>query len=287
MSDGHTQPTFATEHSHTTDGLLRETLTRIAANLSGLALRLDEVAESVLLDYLPESKAALSTDRQTVTTVRDLLASESLNCKLPDYDLDCWHVGLIITGLQKEQTASLTATKCSLLCVPSANGALWAWLGGEQGRVVSAASGLDRVQWPPNVSLSVGRVQQGARGWRITHNEAKAAAPIATRSKRTVTHCAECIIETAILQNTLLANALLETYLGPLDELRIGQTTARETLQAYFDAGQNMQATAHKLGVDRRTVWHRLDKISQRFNQPLDCRRAELQIALRVAALLD
>ena len=58
--------------------------------------------------------------------------------------------------------------------------------------------------------------------------------------------------------------------LGPLlaDE-RFGEELI-ETLQAYFDAGENVTAAARRLHLATRTVAYRLEKIESLLGHPLD-----------------
>ncbi len=58
--------------------------------------------------------------------------------------------------------------------------------------------------------------------------------------------------------------------LGPLlaDERFGGELI--ETLQAYFDAGENVTATARRLNLATRTVAYRLEKIESIRGQGLD-----------------
>ena len=73
---------------------------------------------------------------------------------------------------------------------------------------------------------------------------------------------------------------------GPLlaDE-RLG-TELVETLQVYFDAGENMRETARRLHLANRTVAYRLEKIEALLGGPLDDeRRRRVAVALMVARL--
>ena len=67
-----------------------------------------------------------------------------------------------------------------------------------------------------------------------------------------------------------LADATVRRELGPLlaDE-RFGDELI-ETLQAYFDAGENVTAAARRLHLATRTVAYRLEKIESLLGHPLD-----------------
>jgi DNA-binding PucR family transcriptional regulator len=64
-----------------------------------------------------------------------------------------------------------------------------------------------------------------------------------------------------LLADKPLADAAVRRELGKvLADERFG-TELLETLQAYFDAGENLAATARNLHLATRTVAYRLDKI--------------------------
>ena len=71
-----------------------------------------------------------------------------------------------------------------------------------------------------------------------------------------------------------LADAIVRRELGPLlaDE-RFGEELI-ETLQAYFDAGENVTATARRLNLATRTVAYRLEKIESLRGHPASTARA-------------
>ena len=76
-------------------------------------------------------------------------------------------------------------------------------------------------------------------------------------------------LERLLLANRDLADATVRRELGPLlaDE-RFGDELV-ETLQAYFDAGENVTAAARRLHLATRTVGYRLEKIESLLGHPL------------------
>lgn len=56
----------------------------------------------------------------------------------------------------------------------------------------------------------------------------------------------------------------------------------RETLRAYFSAGQNAALTAKRLGIHEQTVAQRLGAVEERTGRAVASRRAELETALRI-----
>ena len=76
-------------------------------------------------------------------------------------------------------------------------------------------------------------------------------------------------LERLLLANRDLADATVRRELGPLlaDE-RFGDELI-ETLQAYFDASENVTAAARRLHLATRTVGYRLEKIELLLGHPL------------------
>ena len=96
----------------------------------------------------------------------------------------------------------------------------------------------------------------------------------------------ELALERLLLADGHLADATVRRELGPLlaDE-RLGDELI-ETLEAYFDAGENVTAAARHLRLATRTVAYRLEKIESLLGHPVngeDGRR--LSIALTVHRL--
>ncbi len=93
-------------------------------------------------------------------------------------------------------------------------------------------------------------------------------------------------VERLLLASRELGDAVVARELGPLlaDE-RLG-TELVETLQVYFDSGENMRETARRLHLANRTVAYRLEKIEALLGGPLDDdRRRRLSVALMVTKL--
>jgi DNA-binding PucR family transcriptional regulator len=97
---------------------------------------------------------------------------------------------------------------------------------------------------------------------------------------------AHLAVERLLLAQRDLAQAAVDHELGPLlrDE-RLGPELV-ETLQVYFDAGENMRETARRLHLANRTVAYRLARIEGLLGGPLDdAARRRLAVALLVRRL--
>jgi hypothetical protein len=77
-------------------------------------------------------------------------------------------------------------------------------------------------------------------------------------------------LERLLLADRHLADATVRRELGPvLADERFGEELI-ETLQAYFDAGENVTEAARRLHLATRTVAYRLEKIESHLGHPLD-----------------
>jgi hypothetical protein len=93
-------------------------------------------------------------------------------------------------------------------------------------------------------------------------------------------------VERLLLAQRDLGEAAVVHELGPLlaDE-RLGPELV-ETLQVYFDSGENMREAARRLHLANRTVAYRLEKIEGLLGGPLDdASRRRLVVALQVRRL--
>ena len=93
-------------------------------------------------------------------------------------------------------------------------------------------------------------------------------------------------VERLLLAQRDLGEAAVAHELGPLlADDRLGAELI-ETLQVYFDAGENMREAARRLHLANRTVAYRLEKIEGLLGGPLDdASRRRLAVALLVRRL--
>ena len=92
-------------------------------------------------------------------------------------------------------------------------------------------------------------------------------------------------LEAFALDDERLARAFVERELGPLAEDDARAATLRETLSAYFAAGNSASAAAVALDLHERTVSYRVRAAEQRLGRYiLDCQDS-LALALRLREL--
>ena len=267
-------------------GLLHdEALQRV---LRAQAALFDHLIAAVTEEYGREAKGRVdSVEGRRTERVRRLLAGELLDTSELRYDFEACHLGLIAAGRGAREAIRALATTldCRLLLIRRDEGTLWAWLGGR--RQVDPED-LERIvseTWPAHLPLALGEPAESLPGWRLTHQQARAALPIALRSPEAFTRYAEVALLASMLQDNLLATSLRELYLVPLSKERDGGETLRETLRAYFAAERNVSSAAAALGVSRQTVVNRLRSIEERLGCPLGGCAAEMEAALRLEGL--
>jgi DNA-binding PucR family transcriptional regulator len=88
------------------------------------------------------------------------------------------------------------------------------------------------------------------------------------------------------VEDPVRGRALVDLYLSPLEGQKDGGVALRQALRVYFEAERNASSAARKLGIDRRTLAHRLATIEMCVGYQLDSRMADLEIALRLHDVL-
>jgi len=203
------------------------------------------------------------------------------------YRFDAWHVGVIATGANaRAAVETLKTDDRQLLRVSSSEETVWVWLGGKRRPLHADMERLRLDSEPTGVSLAVGEPAKGLQGWRETHDQAKEALQLALFGRQRRARFADIAVLTPFVRNPDRARSFVELYLSPLNSQKDGGATLRHTLRAYLEADRNASSAARRLGIDRRTLAHRLDTIEERLSYTPDARKPELEVALRLHDLL-
>lgn len=247
----------------------------------------DRLLSAVTEEYTRESKDRPdSADARNARRLRRLLAGELLDTSEIAYEFDALHLGVLGAGLGAlEAIRDLAKTlDRRLLFMPGGEDVVCAWLGGR--RRLSAADALAAVEdLPAEMVLAFGEPAEGLAGWRLTHQQARAALLVARRGPRRAVRYADVALVASMLQDDLLTASLRELYLAPLAGERDGGATLRHTLCAYFSAARNVSSAAAILGVSRRTVANRLRAVEERIGRPIEGALLELEAALRLGEM--
>jgi hypothetical protein len=205
------------------------------------------------------------------------------------YELDAWHLGVIATGAEAAKVVRRLAAGlvCELLPVACGGQTMWAWLGGQRRLALADVERVLLAEEHADVSLAVGEPARGLDGWRQTHREAGCALLVAGHRPRKLTRYLDVAPEATALQDDALADSLIETYLSPLDDMRIGDQSGRNMLRALFDTEHNVSAAAYALKVHRSTVHRKRNEIEKRLRCRLHERQVDIEIALRIEKLRE
>jgi hypothetical protein len=256
--------------------------------LRSQAALLERIVGAVSEEHARESATRLSTtEERRAERVERLLAGELIDVTELPYDFEGCHVGTIVSGPEAVGTLRGLAGSMGrrLLAVRREEGAVWAWLGGRRPIDPVELQRLASVAIRPPLSMTIGEPASGLAGWRLTHQQARAAVPIALRGPEPVVRYADVALLAAVLQDRLLATSLRELYLVPLEGERDGGEMLRETMRAYFATSGNISSAATALGVRRQTVTNRLRMIEERLGRDLNTCAAEMEAALRLEDL--
>jgi PucR C-terminal helix-turn-helix domain/GGDEF-like domain len=249
------------------------------------AASFDRLLGAVTAEYARESEDRLgSAEERRVERVRRLLAGHLLDTSQLGYELDAWHLGVLVSGPGAAEAIRDFATALDryLLLIRGGEGKTWAWLGGRHRVDPTEIERLISSNWPTPTALAVGEPAHGLAGWRLTHRQAQAAMPIALRSPRKLVRYVDVALPASMLQDDLLATSLRQLYLAPLSAERDGGKTLRKTLRAYISAERNLTSAASALGVSRRTIANRLRSIETKLERPLNVAMGDVEAALRL-----
>jgi PucR C-terminal helix-turn-helix domain/GGDEF-like domain len=248
----------------------------------------DRLIAAVTEEYSRESEGGVvGSEQQRVERVLRLLRGELIDTSELDYPLDAHHIGLVAVGPDvAEVLRDLTiALDRRLLLVQPDDRTIWAWLGSRRKPGSEDIENIVAASLSPELVLAVGQPAEGLVGWRLTHQQAVAALPVALRGSEKLVRYADVALLASILQDDLLAASLRQLYLAPLECERDGGKVSRETLAAYFRAGRSVSSAAAILGVSRQAVSKRLRAVEGRLGRSLDLCAMELEATLRLNAM--
>lgn len=240
--------------------------------------------------YMSERDEAMrSGEQRRVGLVTQLLEGAEIGTADLGYPLERIHLGISAEGAGAgDLLRSATSGTGRVALILNVDKDLWwAWVAGE---------GADRELTPAltagdggGIAIGFGNPAAGLEGFRTTHEQAGRARALAAASEtgeRVVTRYADIALEDVAGRDEAVARAFVAAELAGIDGAGGRQQKLRETLLAYFRAGQNAKGAAAALGVHQQTVAQRLRSIEEQIGRPVDTRRAELETALRLRAIL-
>jgi PucR C-terminal helix-turn-helix domain len=247
---------------------------------------LDQITSAFTATYSDErERLDQSPARERREQVRALVEGGPTDISAFEYRLDHCHIGLVATGEKFDLVSRQLAETmgCDLLIVPEAESTFWVWLGAPRSL---AFPDLERAlaNLGASAAISAGEPRTGVAGWRLSHLEAEAAAPVAAlEGPGLVRHSKVALLASALCHEEI-GSSLLDRYLEPLDRHRDAEDL-KNTLRTYFELSCNAASTASALGVNRHTVQRRLRRVEEAIGEPPSSRHAEFGVALRLERL--
>lgn len=275
---------FVDEADATLDGAVLKRLLR------NHAMTFERLLAAVSEEYGREApRQPLTLAKRRAEQVRRLLDGEIVEGSMFDYEFEVHHLGIFLFGSESPQALKDLArsTDSRLLWVEADSGSTWAWLGSRNPLDVSEVQGHVREEWRGRFPLGLGEVAEGLAGWRLTHQQAKAAFKVSLRRREPTVRYREVALLASALGDEVLSTSLRHLYLDPVSQGGTDGGVGAETLRAYFEAGGKISSAAAALGVNRNTVTERLRTIETRLGSTIASCSAELEVALKLDFLAD
>lgn len=233
-------------------------------------------------------RIAHRAERALGAHIDELLARPGADVADLGIDLDRDHVALIAWGGDSHRAVEALAAELGCeVTVEQRRDALWAWLHGAPAIRAEALIEARSFAPPEGTSISLGDVHAGREGFVTSHHEARSAQRVGAMSGAAVTFFGDVGLEAFALADESLARGFVARELGPLAADDARAAALRETLEAYFAAGNSASGAASTLNVHERTVSYRVRAAEQRLGRYLiDC-QDEVALALRLYSLFS
>jgi hypothetical protein len=246
-------------------------LLRAAMAAKGAAF--ERLVATAIEEYGREARTRpASHEARLVERARRLLAGELVDPAILEYELCGHHLGFVACSAGARPLLRRLAGELgcrSLILAPSSE-ELWAWLGRNRDPIdPTAVRDWLAAEGDPEQPMGMGEPKSNRDGWRLTHEQARAAVWVARAKAVPVIEYTEAALLTSIRRDTVLTASLQEKYLLPLATERDGGAVLRATLRSYFQADRNSSSAAAALGVSRQTVANRLKTAERCIGQPL------------------
>ncbi len=138
-----------------------------------------------------------------------------------------------------------------------------------------------------SIQAAIGEPGRGLHGLAGTKRQADLARAVAElRPESTITHYSDVALATVLLRDEDVAREFAEEQLGRLSHGTRATAVLRETLAAYYAAGQDQSRTARMLKVHRNTIANRLRRTEDLLEHRVDERVRETEAALAIADTL-
>ena len=250
--------------------------------------------EERLMDLFSDAFAECSSRRRgrgarELELVRELLSDRRHDLAGLSYDVVGAHLALVVWGPSPELAIQRLSRELGTnpLAVRVEEDLWWAWLGNPPADTSRASAQIRKRDLPVGVRVAIGTTDSGVGGFRRSHRHAGAAHRVAALTDRRITSYPDVALEAMALQDGQAAREFVRVHLGALDASNGRSGELKATLRQYFASSQNAASTAAAMGIHGQTVARRLHAIEGLLGHPVNRRRAELELALRLESMLD
>jgi hypothetical protein len=155
--------------------------------LRAQAAETDRVLAAISSTYREEADSArpLSSDRRRALHVRRLLDGELLDPSGLGYELDRWHVGMVAPAATGSD-GFIAHPDAARLVVSGNDDLVWGWLGFRERPDPGLEAPCPAADPGERRRVGVGEPAFGRSGWRLTHEQARAALAVAIRGDAAV-----------------------------------------------------------------------------------------------------
>ena len=280
-------------------------LAAVTQQLLAVSFRyIDGVSEHVIAAYQQERERwLLLRSAARAGRVRQLLDREQPDVSVAEaavgYRLRRSHLGLVCwvpettsdgAGLERldrltRSIGRLLGCSAGPLFVPYDQSVAWSWL---------PVPDLEEIPWDAVLNVigkedatarvAAGDPAEGVEGFRQTHQQALRARDVAELAVpgEQLTVFADVGPVALLLADFAAARGWVWQVLGALAAADEPDATLRETLRVFLSTGGSYTATARLLALHRNTVQYRVRKSRDALGYPLDRRRQDVELALRV-----
>ena len=277
---------------------------RVLARIShSLFAYIDAVCTDLVDDYEQEraqwirGAAAARAELVSAIVERHPVDARAAGEKL-GYDVTRRHVALIVWGdppraaqqvgsLEREATALAAALGGGpVLTVAIGERAVWAWTSGAH--LTDDPAAVEH-RMGDGVRAAIGTFRDGLAGMADSHDEAGVARRVAElRAIRpgTVVGYRTADLTALLTADPVEAVRFAESELGELlaDDDTAGRL--RATVRVYLDENLSPARAARRLGIHQNTVVYRVKQTEELLGHPIEQRRLQLEVALRLSDMI-
>ncbi|MGA8210350.1 MAG: helix-turn-helix domain-containing protein [Nocardioidaceae bacterium] len=285
------------------DDVTRADALRALQTLTNLLLAYQDHVASQVAESFAREDDLLSRSRVHVRNglVRQLLRDDAAplspsDLVILDYPLASTHVAVLLPTIAEGAAGQVLhglragSSAREALVHPLGLSSSVIWLARPSGWSPGAMDGLTQCLTHLDVQASLSEARSGLAGFRLAWQQVQDIERIRdawdpSRSPRVLRHV-DVSLEILLLRDPDRAREFVAAELGPLADATDQSARLRETLEASFRWGSHV-TTAEHLHLHEHTVRNRLLKAGELLGRPLQVRRTELQVALRLARLLE